>query len=485
MKKYWLSLMAIAFVTGSTLAQKPISISGKAANLIEKKLFALNGSIITINDDPKPVEVVFDSSGNYEFTLPVTETYSWIVIGNQRQRIDFLAKSGSRLEMDFDKTISDTGLVFKGKGHEVPNFFLKLNKERGGIMTLLRGFQELSEQDPASFDQSLDSLLRDERAFLSRNQSGLPADFMVYWNDFLEYGRMNAMLNYPAIHEMIRLKSNNIKDIPLALYEVSNKTMARFDDAYLGLSLYQSYAASYYPSQLSGKGFVNQVQLQEGGERDESLAYQQIDSVLQLLYQLKSAPKTAALIAGRILLEAAQVWPEDQLQTRLDVYQKKFRKAKYVEELQLAIQEATKFNPGKLAPDFEFTNLEGHKMKLSDLRGKVVYLDFWASWCGPCKGEMPHAKKMKEHFAGKDVVFLYVSIDEKEAAWKKGIEAMDISGLHTRTSGWGGDLAKQYRISSVPAYFLIDKQGKFVFKQTPRPSQAALLQPEIEKLLQD
>ena len=95
---------------------------------------------------------------------------------------------------------------------------------------------------------------------------------------------------------------------------------------------------------------------------------------------------------------------------------------------------------------------------------------------------MPHAKKIKEQFKDRnDVVFLYVSIDDKEEAWKKGITAMDISGIHTRTPGWGGEIAKLYQIQSVPAYFLIDKKGNFVTKKTPRPSQTE----ELIKLIKD
>jgi thioredoxin-related protein len=95
---------------------------------------------------------------------------------------------------------------------------------------------------------------------------------------------------------------------------------------------------------------------------------------------------------------------------------------------------------------------------------------------------MPHAKTIKEQFKDRnDVVFLYVSIDDKEDAWKKGITAMDISGIHTRTPGWGGEIAKLYQIQSVPAYFLIDKKGNFVTKKTPRPSQTA----ELIKLIKD
>ncbi len=111
-------------------------------------------------------------------------------------------------------------------------------------------------------------------------------------------------------------------------------------------------------------------------------------------------------------------------------------------------------------------------MKLSDLKGKVVYLDFWASWCGPCISELPAAKKVEDHFAGRDVVFLKVSIDEDETAWKNALEKRKIEGINTRLDGgWKAPVAKQYGVQGVPSYFLLDKKGKFITETTPRPSE--------------
>ncbi len=485
MKKITPLLLGILLTAGTAGAQKnTIQLAGTAAHLVEKKLFMLNGSVASLSEEPQPQEVVIDSLNHFTVTIAASAGYDWIVLGNQRQRLDFMAKGGAKLALNFTKSLSDTNIVFSGKGNEVPNFFVKINKDKGGIMNLLREFQQLSELSPEAFIPALDSLLAVEQQYFDEHKGNLPKDFQKFWQQFLMYGRYNAMLNYPVIHEMIRQKSNNIRDIPLELYAVSAQVPEHFDDAFLGLSLYQSYATAFFPTRLSGKGFTNQV-IVNNGVRDERLAYQQTDSVLQLLYQLKKAPKTAALVAGRVLLDAAEAWPDEALQPRVADYMARYKHTPYAKELEAAIAEATQFNPGKPAPDFEFNTLEGAAMKLSDLKGKVVYLDFWASWCGPCKREMPYASELKAHFKDKDVVFLYVSIDEKEEAWIKGIEAMNISGVHTRTSGWGGDLAKLYRISSVPAYFLIDKRGNLVFKQTPRPSQKEQLISEIERLLQN
>lgn len=104
-------------------------------------------------------------------------------------------------------------------------------------------------------------------------------------------------------------------------------------------------------------------------------------------------------------------------------------------------------------------------------KGKVVYLDFWASWCRPCKNEMPHSAKLKEKFKGKDVVFVYISSDRTEAAWRNGVEQIGIKGENFLTSalvyqGYNGLFDVKY----IPRYILIDKEGNVVDANAKRPS---------------
>src|SRR5690606_38180730 len=98
---------------------------------------------------------------------------------------------------------------------------------------------------------------------------------------------------------------------------------------------------------------------------------------------------------------------------------------------------------------------------LSDLKGKVVYIDFWASWCKPCLEQVPHAKTLKEELEGKDVVFLYISIDTDTSSWKKMIELKQINGLHGIVyGGFSSVPMKLYQINGIPQYFIIGKDGK-------------------------
>lgn len=124
-----------------------------------------------------------------------------------------------------------------------------------------------------------------------------------------------------------------------------------------------------------------------------------------------------------------------------------------------ALDKAMALRPGRPAPDFTLRDLDGKPVSLSQFRGNVVLLDFWASWCGPCIGNLPYLKKIKKETAGQPVVFVNLSLDSSDAAWRKAIEEHGIEGVHVRSGGSGSDPAIDYNVRGIPAYFLVDPQG--------------------------
>ena len=153
----------------------------------------------------------------------------------------------------------------------------------------------------------------------------------------------------------------------------------------------------------------------------------------------------------------------------------------YTEAVQAALDLALQLQPGQPAPEFTLDDLDGQPVSLSQFRGKVVLLDFWASWCGPCIGDLPHLRQIKERTAGQPVVFLNLSLDTDEAAWRKGIEKHGIEGVHVRAHGFYSDPAKAYNINGIPSYFLVDSQG--VIADCPRVSETDQMVAAIEKSL--
>ncbi len=134
----------------------------------------------------------------------------------------------------------------------------------------------------------------------------------------------------------------------------------------------------------------------------------------------------------------------------------------YNEAVLVALAAALKLQPGQLAPDFTLDDLDGQPVSLSQFKGQVVLLDFWASWCVPCINDLPYLREVKEKTSDWPVVFLNISLDADEAAWREAIGKHEIKGVHVRADGWGAEVAKTYQVMGIPSYYLVDSQGLIV-----------------------
>jgi len=129
---------------------------------------------------------------------------------------------------------------------------------------------------------------------------------------------------------------------------------------------------------------------------------------------------------------------------------------------------------GKGDPGFNFVacDINGKEFKLSDFKGKIVYVDMWATWCGPCKDEIPHLKKLEKKLAGKDVVFLKISLDKNKKAWEKYVKENRGKGYSLyMPKAFDSELSKIYNINSIPRFLMFDKEGKIITMDAPRPSE--------------
>lgn len=139
------------------------------------------------------------------------------------------------------------------------------------------------------------------------------------------------------------------------------------------------------------------------------------------------------------------------------------------------------FAPGKPAPDFEETKPDGSTMKLSDLKGKVVLLDFWASWCGPCRRENPNVVKLYEQYKDKGFTVMSVSLDKDRQRWLDAIEKDNLSWPNhvSDLKYWSSKAAKLYGVTGIPYTVLIDAEGNIV-RTKLRGEELAV---ELERLL--
>jgi peroxiredoxin len=131
--------------------------------------------------------------------------------------------------------------------------------------------------------------------------------------------------------------------------------------------------------------------------------------------------------------------------------------------LEFDIKKNATFTPGMEAPDLVGPTPEGQTLALSELKGKIVLIDFWASWCGPCRRENPNVVANYTKYKEKGFEILGVSLDKNADAWKKAIADDGLTWKHiSDLKGWSSDHARLYSVNSIPQTLLLDKEGKII-----------------------
>nr|WP_315220163.1 TlpA disulfide reductase family protein [uncultured Flavobacterium sp.] len=140
---------------------------------------------------------------------------------------------------------------------------------------------------------------------------------------------------------------------------------------------------------------------------------------------------------------------------------------------------------GNPSPEFNFDNYKGGKTKLADLKGKYVYIDLWATWCAPCRAEIPFLQKIEEKYHGKNIEFVSISIDKAKdnEKWKKFVADKKLGGIQLfADKDWESDFVVKYGVTGIPRFILIDPKGNIVNADAERPSSPEL-QTQLDALL--
>ncbi len=118
-------------------------------------------------------------------------------------------------------------------------------------------------------------------------------------------------------------------------------------------------------------------------------------------------------------------------------------------------------------------------------KSKVTYIDFWASWCGPCKGEMPSSQALREEYAAKGVNFVYISLDEDKDAWASANKNFALPDGHSFVlpNPSTSEITTKFNISSIPRYVLMDANGNVVDDNAPRPSETERIKEALDRML--
>lgn len=142
-------------------------------------------------------------------------------------------------------------------------------------------------------------------------------------------------------------------------------------------------------------------------------------------------------------------------------------------------------NVGQKGLEFTYQDVNDKPVSFSDFKGKFVYIDLWATWCGPCKAEIPHMKKIEEDYHDKNIVFISLSLDKSKDSqkWKDFVKKEQLKGIQIMADkDFGSAVAKNYDVNAIPRFLLFDTKGNIINADALRPSNPEL-RVQLDKLL--
>ena len=152
-----------------------------------------------------------------------------------------------------------------------------------------------------------------------------------------------------------------------------------------------------------------------------------------------------------------------------EIFEQNVSDAEIVAAFNAAWAEGSLLTAGRPSPDFSFTDINGKQVTLKDLRGRFVYIDIWATWCVPCRGEIPALQKLEETFKGLNIAFVSISCDKDKEKWSKTVKEENMGGIQL----WGNEdneFLRAYRVQTIPRFIFIDPEGRIVNPDMTRPS---------------
>ena len=363
-----------------------------------------------------------------------------------------------------------------------------------------------SEGSGAVYMELLDSLAKLEPAFRKRHEGKQYGQYSLDWEDFdkelndVQQHKKRLMANAKGLSDDFKaiMKADFFagRMIHLKTYErifsyrkeegTADFVIPEAKDAYEKAFAFGEAAMASH----NFKYFIHQYIYDEGmkilDESDHQSPKKSVEKVYAWLKSNEKIPETfRPYMLGSYVIEMtmnlsiaeALYFKEDFLKTYPDAASGKAVNAHYAK-----LGALKKGNP---APDFEYESLEGEKVSLSSLKGNVVYIDVWATWCGPCVKEFPNSRVLKEKFKdAEDVKWVYVSLDNANdrEKWEKTVARHKLKGIHLFPGGgWNSTIAKLYQIQAIPRYILVDKSGNIYNSNASRPSSEEIYN-EIQKL---
>lgn len=460
MKTY---LLTCCFLALSIAHGQNIKLAGRITH-------AKSDSVYVTGYDDLSNKIIFaggklDKAGNFSLNFALRRVTE-VSLEHGGEYSQMFLTPGDSLFVTLNTKKFDESIAYAGKGAEANNFLAKkvlaFDQDKDPAVAK---WAALRNRDEMGFLKYCDSIADVLLGYFEKHYSPKFSEaFSNHIRGEIEYGAAYDKLSYHGLHAYLNglKKSTENKD---PTYYDFLRTIKIDKPEFAYVSEYMSFLESYLYKAVDDSLFRNDtVYNAERGKKHLQARYELAKARLtgaardhalyKIIFNYMSRADDVSVVEP-LWHDYRSLNPDTALLSALDkIYAVKSRIAN-----------------GKPAIGFTYPDVSGNNVSLADFKGKIVYVDFWASWCGPCRREMPYAKKLVEKYAGRDIVFLFVSIDENAAAWKKAREHEKINGVHLLAKeGFQSQVLMDYGIKGIPHYLLIDKQGNIISSNAARPS---------------
>ncbi|MFD2036125.1 TlpA family protein disulfide reductase [Belliella marina] len=423
------------------------------------------------NEDSKEVRLYLDQEiattemddeGNFSLSFEGEESAGYMLIAG-RNRFELFISPGDSIYVTVDaKEVPDT---YKVQGdHEIENQYL-FEKSQTNSKSGLNNLMVLMANPKDEYFIKKDSLFALSKVKFEelKRTEGIDAGFVAREDAYYTYEPLIFDSQYPMYHAHLTKVPQDSIDFPTEDIDAKMAKVPLDQKELLNVRSYTSIVDRVV-GKLSSELIKNDSSLKASENAYEKARMIAMDSLLK-------DPSVKDHFLYNSIKSNMEYRGPSHVKDSYDKFMAENQSPKYAKKLNEIKDKWEPISPGKEVPDFSFVNIEGEEVKLSDLKGQLVYIDIWATWCGPCIAEHPHWDKMKEEYKDKKVAFLTVSIDDNKEPWEKMVKAKNMEGLQWfAENAWKSDLAQHFMVNAIPRFLLLDEEGKVIDPSADRPS---------------
>ena len=427
--------------------------------IIGGELINNNSSTVNISGNGFEKEIFVSEDGSFSDTLFVNKNdYYSLRIGRESSSV-YLRKGGTLTLMidieQFDESLTYSGSIAPENNYLAAKYLVSEQE---------MAFDKVYILSQEKFILEVNKIYKNYTDLLNASQ-GISEEFKQKEYKEIEYAHINNIENYEQYYQYLT------KDLDFKAEETLYKDYKDFNfndtEAYETSNAYKRLLETHYQRIAQNEANNNR--------KDLTLTY------LETINNSFSDGSVKEQLMFNYLRYGMKA--NEALESVYKLYKSSSQNSDNLSKVTSSYKVLTKLTPGKASPKFIYENYIGGMTGLEDLAGKIVYIDVWATWCGPCLREIPALKSLENDYHNKNIAFVSLSIDEKKdyQKWRTMIADKELTGIQLMAdNNWNSSFVTSYGIKGIPRFILIDTVGNIINSDAPRPSN-----PEIRKILDE